>query len=255
MGFCFVIQPFDDPNNARFEQVFIPAIKDAGLDSYRVDRDPAATILIEAIEDQIKASEACLADITSDNPNVWYELGFALAAGKEVVLVCADGRRDRFPFDIQHRLVIMYKSESPSDFDQLKTAISARLRARLDQRAKMESVASGAIAAPQAGLNPQQLAALVVVAQRQDVDDGPSAYQVRSEMSNVGFTDIATMIAIRGLTRMGLVESYEGSDRNEEYTGYRATEKGLDWLEENQDKLSLRNAPARQVDEIDELPF
>jgi nucleoside 2-deoxyribosyltransferase len=256
MGFCFVIQPFDDPNDKRFEDVFIPAIKDAGLDPYRVDRDPAATILVDEIEDRIKASEACLADITTDNPNVWYELGYALAAGKEVVLVCAEGRRDRFPFDIQHRRVIKYKSESPRDFEHLKAEISTQLHAKLDRRATMETVASRDVAAPQAGLNAQQLAALVVVAQRQDEAEGLSAYQVRGEMSNVGFTDIATTIALRGLIRMGFVVSYTQSDRDEDFIAYRATESGLDWLEENQDKLSLRaGSPQKAASDLETLPF
>jgi len=257
MGFCFVIQPFDDPNDKRFEDVFVPAIKDAGLDAYRVDRDPSATILIEEIEDRINASEACLADITIDNPNVWYELGYALAAGKEVVLVCAEGRRDRFPFDIQHRRVIKYKVESPRDFDQLKADISTQLGAKLERRATMEIVATRALAAPQAGLNPQQLAALVAIAQQQVTNEGLAIYQIRTEMSNVGFTEIATTIAIRSLIRMGLVETFVAAEYNqdEEYTAYRATERGLDWLEQNQDKLSLRSDATPRRRDIDDLPF
>ncbi len=255
MGSCFVIQPFDVPNDQRFEDVFVPAIEGAGLEPYRVDRDPSATILIDAIEAQIRAAEACLADITSDNPNVWYELGYALAAGKEVVLVCADGRRDRFPFDIQQRRVIKYRSESPRDFDQLKADISTQLRAKLDRRATMENVASRAVAAPQAGLDPQQVAALVVIAQRQDEAGGLASTHVRSEMSNVGFTDIATTIALRTLVRMGLVQSIQLYDHysGETYAAWAATESGFDWLEQNQDKLALRTPPpARQVEE---LPF
>lgn len=261
LGFCFVIQPFDAPNDKRYEDVFTPAIEAAHLDAYRVDRDPSASILIDDVENKIKASDACLADISTANPNVWYELGYALAARKEVVLVCAEGR-DHFPFDIQHRMVITYKAESPRDFDKLKTDITARLRARLALRLEMEDVASGALAAPRAGLDPQQLAALVAVAQRQDLDEGLSVYQIRSEMNNVGFTDIATTLALRGLVRSGLVLAYNEADFNgDPFVAYRATEAGLDWLEANSEALSLRHGtvtpmsakPAPGVDM--ELPF
>ena len=88
MGICFVIQPFDaGPFDKRYEDVFVPAIEDAGLEPYRVDRDPAATIPIQDIEEGIRRADSCLADISLSNPNVWFELGFAIAAGKPVVLV------------------------------------------------------------------------------------------------------------------------------------------------------------------------
>lgn len=108
MPICFVIQPFDGGKfDKRFDDVYKPAIEAAGLDAYRVDRDPSVDIPIDAIEEGIKNESICLADITSDNPNVWYELGFAYATGRPVIMVCSDERSDRrYPFDIQHRSII-----------------------------------------------------------------------------------------------------------------------------------------------------
>lgn len=106
---CFVIQPFDrGPYDQRFEDIFEPAVKAAGLSAYRVDRDPSVSIPIDDIEKGIAASALCLAEITTDNPNVWFELGYAIASQKEVVLVCGDKRTSKFPFDIQHRSIITY---------------------------------------------------------------------------------------------------------------------------------------------------
>ena len=103
MPTCFVIQPFDKGAfDKRYDDVFDPAIRGAELEPYRVDRDPSASIPIEQIETGIRNAQVCLADITADNPNVWFELGFALSANREVVMVCA-ASRERFPFDIQHR--------------------------------------------------------------------------------------------------------------------------------------------------------
>src|SRR5271154_5835716 len=107
MPTCFVIQPFDNGQfDKLFDGVYAPAIVAAELDPYRVDRDPNTEVLIDAIEAGIKSATVCLADITTDNPNVWYELGFALAAGRPVVMVCSDERiGKKYPFDIQHRTV------------------------------------------------------------------------------------------------------------------------------------------------------
>src|SRR5215207_7751225 len=124
MGYCFVIQPFDGgPFDKRFEDVFAPAISAAGIIPYRVDRDPAVRIPIEDIERKIYDADICLADITTDNPHVWFALGIALACGIEVVLVCSKSRTSAFPFDVRHRAIITYFTDSSRDFDELRGAI------------------------------------------------------------------------------------------------------------------------------------
>ena len=81
MDRCFVMQPFDGGKfDKRFDDVLAPAITAADLEPYRVDRDPGVTIPIEDIQSGIESSRACLADITADNPNVWFELGYAIAS-------------------------------------------------------------------------------------------------------------------------------------------------------------------------------
>jgi nucleoside 2-deoxyribosyltransferase len=87
---CFVIQPFDKGNfEKRFWDVYDPAIRNA--EPYRVDQDDGVQVPIESIEQGIRDAAVCLADITSDNPNVWFELGFAFASKRPVVMVCSDG--------------------------------------------------------------------------------------------------------------------------------------------------------------------
>src|ERR1044071_9673879 len=122
MATCFVIQPFDACKfDKRFADVFSPAIKAAGLEPYRVDQDPNVEIPMDAIESGIKAASVCLDDITTDNPNVWYELGYALASGRPVVMVCSNERTgQKYPSDIQHRTIIRYVADSTQDFEKLK---------------------------------------------------------------------------------------------------------------------------------------
>jgi hypothetical protein len=133
MDTCFVIQPFDKGKfDKRYTDIFEPAIKTAGLEPYRVDRDPSVRIPIEEIEDGIKRSALCFAELTSDNPNVWYELGYAFAMDKDVVMVTEE--RQTFPFDIQHRQIINYRPSSKSDFENLEKDITEKLKALLQKK-------------------------------------------------------------------------------------------------------------------------
>lgn len=143
MDKCFVIQPFDGGRfDQRYKEIFAPAIEKAGLEPYRVDLDTGATIPIAAIEEQIRQAKLCLADISLDNPNVWYEVGFAIAAGKDVLLV-SEGRQD-LPFDIRHRTVLIYKRDGPGDFRELRRKITERLKALLEKGGDGESPERGA---------------------------------------------------------------------------------------------------------------
>lgn len=65
MPHCFLIQPFDGGVfDKRCTDVFMPAIRDAELDPYRVDEDPNVSIPIDAIEKGIREAAVCLVDIT-----------------------------------------------------------------------------------------------------------------------------------------------------------------------------------------------
>ncbi|MFT4071652.1 MAG: hypothetical protein QM654_07010 [Dysgonamonadaceae bacterium] len=128
---CFVIQPFDNGTfDSRYRDIFEPAIKKAGFESYRIDKDLSVRIPIYEIEKGISDSDICFAEITTDNPNVWYELGFAFAREKDVIMVCSDERAGKkFPFDIQHRHIIEYKTSSKSDYETLEDSITRKINA------------------------------------------------------------------------------------------------------------------------------
>ena len=54
METCFVIQPFDKGNfDDRYKDTFEPAIKEADLEPYRVDKDFSVRIPIDTIEENI----------------------------------------------------------------------------------------------------------------------------------------------------------------------------------------------------------
>ena len=247
VGTCFVIQPFDRGRfDKRFDDVFVPAIEASGLDPYRVDRDPATSVPIDQIEAGIRSSCACLADITTDNPNVWFELGFAIASQKEVVLVCSQERKSRFPFDVQHRNIITYSTDSPRDFDDLKGRITNRLKAIQAKEAALATVASRSPIAEVEGLSQYEMIALVAIAQNVDQPNGSvSTFLIRQDMNNAGFTKVAATLGLASLLKKQLIELREAYDERsgESYAAYALTEKGISWLMSNQDRLVLREPP------------
>lgn len=129
--FCFVIQPFDKGKyDRRYYDIIKPAIETCGFRAYRVDEDYSVEIPISTIESKILDASFVIAEISTDNPNVWFELGYALAHSKMVILMCSDERKSNFPFDIRHRNILRYHTESLIDFKEcqknLKKIINAR---------------------------------------------------------------------------------------------------------------------------------
>jgi nucleoside 2-deoxyribosyltransferase len=230
MSICFVIQPFDEGRrfDKRYEDIYVPAIEAAELEAYRVDRDPSSTIPIEQIEEGIRKADACLADVSTDNPNVWFELGYAIATGKPVILVCEYQEGRRFPFDIQHRTIITYRSESARDFETLNTNIT--------QIAEIE------------GLNQHELVALVTIAENlANPDDSVATESIRSDMERAGYTRIAATLALTTLLRKGMISSsVRHGEYDQTWTEYSVTEAGMTWLLENQHMFLLRRTEPKE---------
>lgn len=249
---CFVIQPFDGGDfDARYDQVLAPAVIAAGLEPYRVDRDPGAIIPIQEIEDQIRAARICLADISLDNPNVWFELGFAFAAERQVVMICADVRPTRYPFDVQHRHILKYKTGTPQGFTDLQVRITDRLKALLQKEVTLKTAAEGISKLTKIkGLEAHEMVALAAIGENlYSLDDTVSLYVIRRDMERAGFKPFAATLATKVLVTHGLVAQQEVRDQDGDLvTVYSFTESGWHWLMANKSQFSL-------VKETDDLPF
>lgn len=259
MALCFVMQPFDrDKFDRRFEDVFKPAIEGAALEPYRVDRDPGVSIPIDEIEKGISGAEVCFAEITTDNPNVWFELGYAIATGKEVCLVCSKERTTAFPFDVRHRTIIEYEVGAPSDFSRLGKAITERLEAILKRERSIATVNSLKPVAKTAGLSPHEYTALAIIASNL-APEGLPDFEVTRAIENAGYNEVAAGLAIQSLRRRGFASIGEVEDyRGNPYTAVKATDAGVDWFLENMAGLDLRSALSEESPAeppSDDIPF
>jgi hypothetical protein len=123
---CFVMMPFGQWYDRYYQEIYIPAIKDAGFEPVRADELFSTGSVVEQIWEQIEKSKVLLAELTEKNANVFYELGLAHAARKPVVFTA--GRLEDVPFDLRHLRVIVYEVREPGWGDKLKRLITDYLR-------------------------------------------------------------------------------------------------------------------------------
>lgn len=104
---CFVMMPFSAPLGNYYEKVYKPAIEKAGLKPVRADAEIFGTgKIMDQVWVGINAAKVLVAEMTTRNPNVFYELGLAHALKKPVVLVSSN--EGDVPFDLKHIRVIYY---------------------------------------------------------------------------------------------------------------------------------------------------
>jgi len=257
------MQPFDGgPFDRRYEDVFAPAIKDAGLEPYRVDQDPKVSIPIQDIEAGIRDSRICLAEITEDNPNVWFELGYAIACRKEVVLICSSQRKAKFPFDIQHRTIITYTTESPSDFVELQKKITEKIKAYLKKAEVLTNASEISRLTTFEGLDQHEFVALAAITQNLERLEGHvSIWHIKRDMESSGFTAVAATLALKGLVQKKFVlQELAQDEQGNDYTGFSLTETGWNWVLENKGKFVLeknkKNSNKTSFESFDDdIPF
>jgi hypothetical protein len=254
---CAVIQPFDgDRFDRRYEEVYKPAILNAGFEPYRVDQDDSSNIIIEDIENAIRRSKLCFADITLENANVWYEIGFAFASKKEVCLICEENH-ENFPFDIRHRKIIKYKTQTPSDFNNLKESITNKLRAMNEKQSKIENIHIDPATSNNCELDYYSINCLALIgADAEGINGRSNYYSLKQSMLNAGLTEIATKLALKQLLSKRMIEMFDSEDYNGNYSEfYEIKSIGWDWLSQNSEKLLLKREISSKINFDDDIPF
>lgn len=121
----FVAMPFSPQFQKIYDQGIQPAIESSGLEALRVDEVNDNTSILKDIEEGIRASTFVVADVTGRNSNVLYEVGFARAVEKEIIVLTQAG--DELPFDLKQHRYIHYGS-SIADVEQLGSRLKKIIR-------------------------------------------------------------------------------------------------------------------------------
>jgi tetratricopeptide (TPR) repeat protein len=137
---CFVLMPFGSKPNptpppslyqfdAVYQQLIAPAITAAGMIPLRADEEMVGGLIHRPMYERLLLCEFAVADLTSANANVFYELGIRHAARPwSTVLLFAEGTR--LPFDVAPLRGLRYSVDEtgmPRDVDQAVKLLAARL--------------------------------------------------------------------------------------------------------------------------------
>ncbi len=106
---CFIVMPFSiESLNIVYEDFVKPVVTEkCNLRSLRGDDVFGSNVIMEDIAKSIQKSRLIIADLTSKNPNVFYEVGIAHALNKQVLLMTQS--IDDVPFDLRHRRALVYE--------------------------------------------------------------------------------------------------------------------------------------------------
>ncbi len=104
----FVIMPFSEPYDTLYREVIHPVASNLQFKVVRVDEIPGPGIILQDIQRQIEDSEAVVAEISTQNPNVFYELGYAHALRKPAILLVRGEEVKTMPFDVRSYRAIVY---------------------------------------------------------------------------------------------------------------------------------------------------
>lgn len=136
---CFVLMPFGKKPDAAgvmidfdavYKDLIAPAINEAGLEPIRADEEIAGGIIQKPMFERLILCEYAVADLTTANANVFYELGVrhAVRPCSTIPLFYAGGAR--LPFDVADLRALPYKlsgAGTPSDIPNDKATLVTRL--------------------------------------------------------------------------------------------------------------------------------
>ena len=147
-GTCFVMMPFREPFETYYDGIFEPAIIKANLDPIRPVDLFRPSGIVSDLWQMIQDAKVLLAELTTKNANVFYELGLAHAIGKPVILVCES--MDDVPFDLQQLRVLLYDKNNPTWGSKLTVQITSAITETLDSPIEAVPIVFRKIVASQA---------------------------------------------------------------------------------------------------------
>lgn len=131
---CFIVMPFgkklfpDDPQRTYdFDKVYRTliqrAVREAGMTPVRADERIGSALIHTDMFRDLRDRSVVLADLSLDNPNVFYELGIRhVMSSRGTVLMCRKG--SILPFDVKLSRTIFYEFDGVSlDWEEVEKVV------------------------------------------------------------------------------------------------------------------------------------
>lgn len=124
---AIIIAPFD-PSGEQVRDAVRRVLQELGIEVFRLDTLPVGSNLTYEIINGIEAADFIIADVSKQNPNVFYELGFAHALRKPTLLMTDQESLSSVPTDLSSNLYLIYDPSNLSIFQNtLKRMIQRHL--------------------------------------------------------------------------------------------------------------------------------
>ena len=134
--FVFTLMPFESEFDDTYNLGIKEACVDAGAYCERVDEQVFDETILTRIYNQIAKADIIVSDMSTRNPNVFYETGYAHALGKRVILLTRDAAD--IPFDLKHYPHIIYGGKITYLKEQLSQRIAWCIHNPLKPTQKMD---------------------------------------------------------------------------------------------------------------------
>jgi hypothetical protein len=229
---CFVIQRFDNATyDKRYRETFAPAIERGGAKPIRADEILGTRPIVEKIEEGLRSCNIAFAEVSEDNPNVFLELGIALALSVPTVIVCDKARRQRLPFDIAHRPISFYATEAQSDYEKIANDVEAAIAAALLETAPIQKDGNKVVASD-ADIDDVKGACLIALLdQGLRTPIGSLLWEVQKEVSSAGISGRMVALALTSLINDSLVVQLQQEDQDGgQYNTYVLSDSGKRFL-------------------------
>lgn len=122
---CFVVSPIGEDgsvirNNADklFKYIVKPVCEACEFEAIRVDRLNDANSITQTIIEYLEESDLVIADISSHNPNVFYEMGFRARTKKPIIHLKT--KNEKLPFDINTIRTFEYDLTDLDSVEEIK---------------------------------------------------------------------------------------------------------------------------------------
>ena len=140
---CFVLMPFGKKPNATgsiidfdavYAKLIAPAIEQAGMEPLRADEEIAGGIIHKPMYERLLLCDHAVADLTTANANVFYELGLRHAVRPASTVLIFARNTGQLPFDVGPLRAIPYTLDldgKPGDASADCEVIARRLKENL----------------------------------------------------------------------------------------------------------------------------
>ena len=144
---CFVVCPISSEGTTTrkrsddlLKYIITPACESSGYTPVRVDQIYHTDKIDSKILEFLNNSELVIADVTEENANAFFELGYRMATGKPIIQIAEEGTK--LPFDVITTNTIFYSTNDLGKAEASKQRLGDTIKHITEQSEALAKVSS-----------------------------------------------------------------------------------------------------------------